>query len=660
LASGYDWPAGLAVAFSLHVPVAGSLNDAMTEPSADIHALTADFPAATHAQWRALVDALLKGAPFERKLIGSTYDDLTIQPLYARSADAQPLAGRTPGRAWQILQRVDHPDPAAANAQARDDCRNGADGLSLVFAGSPAAHGYGIDASEDALARALDGIDLAPAGTAIELDFGREPEAAGRAIVSLVRHRALAPATASIRFGFDPLGAMAANGAAPFSLIELRTRLGRVCADLIGAGFKGPLAVADGRAIHNAGGSEAQELAFVLAAAIFYLRALEGAGVPVDLARRLVFFRLSADADQFLTTAKLRALRLLWARVEEACGLAPSPAFVCVETAWRMMTRADPHVNMLRATIAVFAASLAGADAITVLPFTLARGLPDRFARRMARNTQLILIEESNLARVADPSAGAGGIEHLTAQLCLAAWPMFQDIERAGGAAVALREGLIQAKVAAVRAKRQAAMATGAERLTGASDFPNLAEVPVPVLEVAPRSPPSPPAAISLEPLPAIRLAEPFEQLREASDRMLAETGARPKIFLANLGTPADFTTRATFAKSFFEAGGIVAQSNDGFANNTDMVAGFKAAGTRLACLCASDQVYAGQAVAAAQALREAGALHICLAGRPGPLEPDLAAAGVGTFIYAGCNMLEILQAMYEKIVSPMSWADTT
>jgi methylmalonyl-CoA mutase len=638
------------VAFSLHVQTRDNQNDIMTEPSADILPLAADFPPATRARWRELVDALLKGAPFDRKLVASTYDGLIIQPLYERSANARPVAARASHGGWQILQRVEHPDPAAANTQAQNDCRNGASGLSLVFAGSLGAHGHGIEAGEDALARTLDGIDLASAGILIDLDLGPQAEAAGRAIGSLLRHRAVEPASVNIRFGFDPLGAMAVSGAAPFSLTDMRTRLGRVVANLAQAGFKGPFAVADGRVIHNAGGSEAQELAFVLAAATFYLRALEEAGIPVDAARRQVFFRLSADADQFLTISKFRALRQLWARIEEACGLAPGPPFVSAETAWRMMTRQDPHVNMLRATIAVFGASLGGADAITVLPFTLARGLPDRFARRIARNTQLILSEESHLARVADPTAGAGGIEEITAQLCQAAWSLFQEIERAGGAAVALKEGLIQAKVAAVRDKRQAAIAIRAERLTGTSDFPDLAEPPVPVLEATPAAAPAPPAAISLQPLPPIRLAEPFERLREASDRVLAATGSRPKIFFANLGDPADFTARATFAETFFEAGGIAAPGNDGFTNSDDMVAAFKASDAPFACLCSSDEVYAGKGAAAAKALTQAGALHVYLAGRPGQLEPELRAAGVGTIIYAGCNVLEILQAMYDKI----------
>src|SRR6202020_602911 len=251
-------------------------------------------------------------------------------------------------------------------------------------------------------------------------------------------------------------------------------------------GFKGPFAVADGRVIHDAGGSEGQELAFVLATGVAYLRALEDAGIALDDARSMVYARLSAHADQFLTLAKFRALRLLWAQVEQRCGLAPKPLLISADTAWRMLTRRDPYVNMLRATIAAFSAGLGGANAITVLPHTLALGLPDAFARRAARNTQLVLLEESNLAKVSDPAAGSGGIETLTQQLAEAAWSLFQEIEKAGGVFAALEKNLIQRKVAATRAAREANIARRKEVQTGASEFPNLHEAHVAVLDAKP------------------------------------------------------------------------------------------------------------------------------------------------------------------------------
>jgi methylmalonyl-CoA mutase len=621
----------------------------MTDHSTDLP-LAAEFPTASREQWRKLVDGVLKGAPFEKRLVAKTYDGLAVEPLYPRDAQAQPIVGRLPGTAWVVMQRIDHPDPAAANAEALHDLENGATGLSLIFAGSIGAYGYGLGATEGTIARALDGIHL-DAGIALDLDLSPQAKDGAALLAALAKRRGIAPAATNIRFGFDPIGATALRGGSPLAWSGIVPMFGAMVSDLAALGFRGPFAVADGRVIHNAGGSEAQELGYALAVAVAYLRALEASGIALDAACSMIYFRLAADADQLLTIAKFRALRKLWARIEEACGLAPAPALIVAETAWRMMTRRDPYVNMLRATIAAVSAGLGGADAVTVLPFTMALGLPDRFARRVARNTQLVLLEESNLAKVTDPAAGSGGVEHLTAELCRTGWSLFQEIERAGGAFAALEHGLIQQKVATVRAERQAAVARRKDALTGTSDFPDLVESPVALLDVPPSVVPPYPVELALEPLPSIRLAEPFETLRDASDRMLAQTGARPKIFLANLGKLSDFTARATFARSFFEAGGIEVATNDGFANHDGMIAAFRRSGAKLACLCSSDAAYASEAVAAAKALAAAGA-RLILAGRPGEQEQALRAAGIQTFIFAGCDVLVALRATYDLIAS--------
>jgi methylmalonyl-CoA mutase len=621
----------------------------MTDASNDLP-LAAEFPTATREQWRKLVEGVLKGAPFEKRLVAKTYDGLAVEPLYPRNADAQPVFGRMPGAAWTIMQRVDHPDPAAANALALHDLENGANGLAVVFAGAPGAYGFGVAASEEAIRRALDGVHL-DAGIALDLDPGAQGELIAPLVAALVKRRGTAPAATDIRFGLDPIGAAASRGGSSMPWSRQALAFSAAISDLRAQGFRGPFAAPDGRVIHNAGGSEAQELAYVLAVAVAYLRALEANGIALDTARGMIYFRLAADADQLLTIAKFRALRKLWARVEEACGITPAPAFIAAETAWRMMTRRDPFVNMLRTTIAVVSAGLAGANAIEVLPFTMALGLPDSFARRIARNTQLVLLEESHLAKVADPAAGSGGIEDLTEKLCHAAWMLFQEVERRGGAWTALEQGLIQQKVADVRRAREAAVARRKDALTGTSDFPDLAERPVAVLDVAPAVVASDEASPTFEPLPSIRLAHPFEELRDASDLMLAQTGVRPRIFLANLGRLSDFTARAGFAKNFFEAGGIEAVTNDGFASRDEMVTAFKGSGARLACLCASDAVYASEAVAAAHALAAAGA-RLTLAGRPGEQEQALRSAGIDAFIFAGCDMLAALRTTHGAIAS--------
>jgi methylmalonyl-CoA mutase len=610
--------------------------------------LAADFAPATFDDWRKLVDGVLKGAPFE-KLESKSYDGLKIEPIYARAKTASPIVGRAQAAPWQVMQRIDHPDAAAANAQALHDLENGATGLEIEFADGPGARGFGItDASPQTLARLFDGVVL-DAGISIALNPVLGQGNAGEAFAALIEDRRIDPSKVDLRFNYQALSTIAARGAAAAAWDEFAQPFAKVVAGLMDRGFKGPFVLADGRPVHDAGGSEAQELAFALSLAVAYLRALEAGGIALDAASRAISFRLSADADQFLTIAKFRALRQLWARLEAACGLAPAPAFIAAETAWRMLTQRDPYVNILRATMAVFSAGLGGANAITVLPHTLALGLPDTFARRVARNTQLILLEESNLAKVADPAAGSGGLENLTGQLCHAAWSLFQEIEKAGGVFSALQQGLIQSKVAITRKAREANVSRRKDVLTGASEFPNLREADVAVESVRPATLKlRGDAPVRFEPLSAIRLAVPFEDLRNRSDQILKVKGKRPSVFLANLGSPADFTARATFAKSFFEAGGIEAIDGEGASDPSALAAACKASPARLACLCSSDKIYAAQAVAAAKALRNAGARHIYVAGRAGEQEAALREAGVTDFVFAGCDALAALQKAYE------------
>ena len=599
------------------------------------------FPPVEEARWKELATAALKGAPFE-KLVAKTYDGAAIQPLY-RPASGAPQPGRAHSGAWTILQRVDAADPALANRLALVDLENGAGGLQIAFAGSEGAYGFGLEASESALARALDNVWL-DAGIAIEIDAPGHGREAAQALAALVSARKIDPKTTAISFGLDPVGAIA-RGADHAPYAEIVPHMVDAVKTLGGAGFAGPFCVADARRVHAAGGAEAQELAFAIGAALAYLRALEAAGVKLEAARDAISFRLAVDGDEILGIAKLRALRRLWARVQEACGLAPKVALVHAETAWRMMTRRDPQVNMLRATVAVFSAAIGGADRISVLPYTQACGLPDEFARRIARNTQLVLLEESNLDKVADPAAGAGGFEALTEALCEKAWALVQASEKAGGLVAQLASGALQKEIAATSAERAKNVARRKEPLTGASEFPNIAEKPVEVLAPAPAAAAAPAGALA-----AHRLSEAYEALRDRSDAIATKTGKRPSVFLANLGPIAAFTARATFAKNFYEAGGIEALSNDGFASADAAADAFARSGAAIACICSSDALYAEHAEAAARALKAKGAKLVALAGRAGDREADYKAAGVGDFIFAGGDVLAALERAWKEI----------
>lgn len=587
--------------------------------------LTSPFAAVGEDKWRALATAALKGKPFE-KLHSESYDGVKIAPLYARreKASAQPRIAQ-PG-AWAILGRVDAPNAKTANALLLEDLENGATGAQIVFAKSLGAYGFGLSAAD--LPAALENVYL-EAGVAIELDgLGA---GGAQAFADLVRARGLAPDSVDVSFGLDPIGSQIFGAdAADF---------GAQAAALAKAGFKGPFFVADARCIHAAGGSEAQELAFALGAAAHALRAMERAGMSLEDAARAIAFRIAIDADEFLGVAKLRALRRLWSRAQEACGLAPTTPAIHAETAWRMTTRRDPYVNVLRGTIAAFSAAIGGADRISILPFTQALGLPDAFARRIARNSQLILLEESNIDKVADAAAGAGGFEALTDELCAAAWSLFQSHEKAGGVA-AQSDALAQAVAATAQARRKN-IERRKDPLTGASEFPDIHEKEPAVLHPIPK-------ADDAHPLAARRLAEPFEALRDASDAR-ARSGERPKIFLANLGPISAFTARATFAKNFFEAGGIHALVNDGFATPDALAQAFAESGAALVCLCSSDDFYAAKGAEALKALKDKGAKYIALAGRPAD-EAAMRAAGATDFVYAGCDAVSELKRAWAAL----------
>jgi len=461
------------------------------------------FPdTAGEAAWRAAVDKVLKGDDFERRLVTRSYDGIPLEPLYPAADTPAPSGARRP---CAVVARLDHPD--AEEAEALEELENGADGLVLVVAGAATARGFGLDLA--GLAVALRGVELG----LLPLRLDPAPFAgldAMRALLDLAEARRLDPAALDLDAGLDPLGDIARAAEAP----EPWPALARLVADgatgLRDRGFAGPVLRADGRPHHEAGASEAQELAAGLAAGVAYLRALDAAGVPPDEGRRALSFLLAADADEMLTIAKFRALRRLWAWVEESCGLVPAPIRLHAETSWRMMARLDPHTNLLRATLACVGAVLGGADGVTVLPFTAPLGLADPSARRLARNTALVLLREAGLDRVADPAAGSGAIEAVTEALCSEAWVLFREIEREGGLAAALAGGSWQARVAGMRERRATALRLGVRAVVGTTAFRLAAEVPVTVLR------PMPAVAPRLAPgaMPSMR----DDQLFEADD----------------------------------------------------------------------------------------------------------------------------------------------
>lgn len=624
--------------------------------------LAAEFPDGTREQWLALVDKVLKGADFERKLVSTTYDGIAIQPLYT-PAD-RPAAEQFPGQGnltrgigtergdlpWGIAQTQLHPIVAEANRQVIEDLEGGANSLALRLdiAGAGAVDGIVIG-SPDEFAAVLEGVYLDL--IAISLEAGPHAGQAAELLLSLYDVKGIAPADRSGTLGLDPLGALAATGELPQGLDAALAELRDVASRTVEAKNLRTVNV-DTAAVVDAGASAVEELAVAIATAVDYVRVLADGDLAAAFGE--IAFTLQADADVFAGIAKFRAARRLWAHVANSAGVdaASLATPFAARTATRMMSQRDPWVNMLRTTAASFAAGVGGASSVTVQPFDVALGLPDGLARRIARNTQLILQEESNLGAVIDPAGGSNYIESLTTQFAERAWARFQEIEAAGGYGAVLTSGAEHQVLTTIREARLANIAKRKDPLTGVSEFPNIAET---LLEretvdlVALRSaasafaaPVSGPAT-TIEALPAVRDGSQFEALRDASDRALAQNGARPSIFLANLGPIATHTARATYAKNFFEAGGVQAVGDVGFDDAAAVAAAFTASGLTSAVICSSDAVYAERAADTAAALKAAGAKRVYLAGHPGEARADYEAAGVDEFVYVGANVLDVL-----------------
>ncbi|SHF01210.1 methylmalonyl-CoA mutase small subunit [Streptoalloteichus hindustanus] len=618
----------------------------MTVPREEL-SLAADFPAPGRDQWRELVAGVLRKAgrdlaavpgPVEDLLASTTYDGITVAALHT----AEDAGGAAPGAGlpglppfvrggrpeggvvsgWDVRQRHAHPDVAVTREAVLADLENGVTSMWLALG----EDGLPVEALPEVLADVY--LDLAP----VVLDAGARTTEAAELLLGLAAERGVVPGALTGNLGADPLGLRARTGVE--HSLDPAAELALRCAN----GFPRLRAITvDALPYHDAGGSDAEELGCSLAAGVAYLRALTDAGLGVDAAFGQLEFRYAATADQFLTIAKLRAARRLWARVGEVCGAAEAARGQRQHavTSSAMMTGRDPWVNMLRTTVACFAAGVGGADAVTVQPFDACLGLPDAFARRIARNTQSLLLEESNVARVIDPAGGSWYVERLTDELAAAAWAWFTEIERAGGLAAALADGLVARRLDETWRRRGERVAHRRDPITGVSEFPNLTER-LPERAAAPA-----PVGGGL---PRRRYAGDFEALRDRSDAHLAATGTRPTVFLATLGPVAAHTARATFAANLFQAGGVETPTSGTTLDPEEIASAFAASGATVACLCSSDKVYAEAAAPVARALRAAGASRVWLAGRPGERAGTDAESGVDGYLFAGCDALDVLR----------------
>jgi methylmalonyl-CoA mutase len=632
--------------------------------------LGADDPTPTLDDWRRLVDEVL--AKSSRRDLTTVLDagtdgaGIELQPLYTR-ADVVPAllaAAGVPGAApflrgstalggvptpsgagWEVRQRV-HVDDSSptevrrTNERILAELERGATGLILGL--TEVEH---IDV--DLLDRILEGVylELVP----VSLQGGPRSAAAGRALIELWQRRGTG-AEARGTISCDPVAVLARRGGPPEFLENswyYTVDIAKQCA----AEF--PLVrsfLADATPYHDAGATDAQELGCALGTGVVAVRTLTERGLSVDDAFRQIELRIAATADQFSTIAKVRALRVLWDRVGEIAGASPEARAPRIHamTSVVMLTRYDPWVNLLRNTVACFAAGVGGADAVTVRPHDVRLpGLSSEFAQRMARNTQAVLLDESNLGRVLDPAGGSWYVESLTEELADRAWGCFQRIEEGGGMVQTLVDGRLHQILAGMWERRLERIAHRTEPVTGISEFPDVDE-PHPDV-------PPPAAAVTdvpageVAPLPRIYAAMEFEALRDAVAEHERAHGVRPLVVLVGIGTPADHNARSTFAKNLYEAGGLRTVLVEGD-DPVRLAADAAATGCALACLCSSDARYPDTVPAVAAALRGAGVEHVQLAGKARDHAEAWAAAGVGGYIAAGCDAIGVLSEAHELI----------
>ncbi len=691
-----------------------------------------EFTVPSYEEWRAAAEDSLKGADFDKKLTTRTYEGINLQPLYMQ-ADAAGIAHQhsLPGQApyvrgidarpgpWLVAQELIYGTPEAFNDALRFDMERGQTAVNLIIDEATRA---GLDpdqappekvgrdgvsiASLDDMARALDGIDLSQTPILIRAAVAGVPMLA--MLAALMRRQGKDTRTLQGCIEVDPLGAMAWTGRLPLSLgraydeMALLVNWSQTHApdlDVIGV---------HSYPYHNAGASAVQELAYAIASGVAYLRAMSERGLDVNtVAPRMRFF-FSVGTNFFMEVAKLRAARLLWSQVVEAFGGDADAGRMVIHarSALYNKTALDPYANMLRTTIEAFAGAVGGVQSMAVGPFDEVIRPPDEFSRRIARNQQIILQSESNLARLIDPAGGSWYVEYLTDQVAQSAWAQFQQIEGAGGMAQALRDGSPQADIAEVAQQRTANVSKRKDRVVGSNMYANIHEKPLAVaaddgsiarkraaqmahhrthddaaahtaaldklsgmLEATPetlleavvqaaaagatlneitrtlRAGDAPDAPISG--LPRERRAEPFEQLRAAASAYAEANGHLPRIFMANMGPLSQHKARADFSVGFFEAGGFEMISQGGFESVEAAAQAAIASGERAVIICSTDDNYPDIVPPLiAQVRAERPETVFILAGYPKDQIEQLRAAGVDLFIYLGADCHAINQQL--------------
>ena len=627
----------------------------------------------------------LKGRPLS-SLDSTSHEGLVIRPVYAAEdlpSDLLAIDGFREGPAT-VACPIDLRDPKGTIGRIVEARDCGADALWIWVDRRSSSWG---NLTAGAFALFLEAADGAP----LYLD-GRGAATALAALLIASTQRVDNGLERLVGgFDIDPLGVLAADGTLPTSMVgafDLMAEALKWCEELA----PGMRTVGVSTIPHaKAGATAVQELAITLATGVAYLREMEKRGISPATVNLRLRFVTAVGRDLFMETAKLRALRLLWLRVAEACDVSRQESTIPIHAVAspRCLTVRDPWVNLLRGTAAAFTAVVGGADVVTVLPFDAVAGKSDELARRLAINTSIILREESFIDRVSDPAAGSYLIERLTAELCAAAWDEFQRIESAGGMIHLLRSGALAHELAQSLAAKRRQFASLRELVTGVSSFPDIEEDPIHrhrQQRDPRRTPDDVPTAVhraigassgsftaalesahggisaselvdvlkggdemdSFSPVASEREARPFEALRDASDSHLQASGARPKVFVASIGKPSDTRESTTFVVNLLAAGGIIAVLGEDLESAESLAAAFTASGSRAAIICASAESGSEVVQQLAREMKASRARRVLVAGDPGRFEDAWRKAGVDGYVRRHGDAVALLTDLLE------------
>lgn len=698
--------------------------------------LFSDFPPHSYEAWRKATEKVLKGAPFEKKLVTKTYEEIDLQPLY-RLEDSKnlPFVHSLPGFApylrgtvpaghvakpWEVCQELPYATPKDFNEALRSDLERGQTAVNLTLDEATRA---GLDADQatadmvglggvslssvDDLAQALEGVDLDQVPFFIQASASAVPVTA--LLMAMLNRQGKSLDKLQGCMGMDPLGELARTGTLPRPLGRAYDGMATLTSWTSAHAPGVQTIAAQGHPYHDGGASATQELAFALATGVEYLREMQTRGLAIDVVAPRIRFAFSIGSHFFMEIARLRAARVLWARIVKAFGGNEESQKMIIHgrTSAYDKTVCDPYVNMLRTTTEAFAGVVGGCDSLHVSPFDEVVRAPDRFSRRIARNTHTVLREECHLPRTVDPAGGSWYVENLTDAVARNAWILFQDVEKMGGMGQALQAGFPQTQVADVAAKRAANLARRRDVLVGVNRYANPREKPLEVSivdrqalqkeraehlvkyrttfadaqsqtilaslaqgdgdildlaiqaaangatlgDIAGALRSNDKSRPTIKPVCLHRVAEPFERLRHNMESFVARSGERPKVFLANMGPVSQHKTRADFAGAFVEVGGFEVIGNERFADPREAVQGALTAQVPVVVICSTDATYPDLVPPIVQGIKQSRPdTKVLLAGYPTEHVEAFRAAGIDDFIHLGANCYELLRNLQTQL----------